>query len=86
MTKKYNIAPATLFYTAWGILLQKYNNSRDVVFGTTVSGRTHRLKGINNIVGLFINTLPLRIHTDSNDSVQSVFETVNRRFGRPGRL
>ncbi|HLP48095.1 MAG TPA: condensation domain-containing protein, partial [Candidatus Kapabacteria bacterium] len=56
---RFTLAP--IFYTAWGILLQKYCGSRDVIFGTTVSGRSAGIKGIENMVGLFINTVPLRV-------------------------
>ncbi|MED1538480.1 amino acid adenylation domain-containing protein, partial [Bacillus pseudomycoides] len=52
----------TLLQTAWGILLQKYNNSKDVVFGSVVSGRPEEIPGIENMIGLFINTIPVRIH------------------------
>jgi amino acid adenylation domain-containing protein len=65
--KKYKVTLAALFYTGWGILLQAYNNSSDVVFGTTVSGRSAKVKGIENMVGLFINTLPLRLTTRPNE-------------------
>ncbi|NLW45808.1 MAG: amino acid adenylation domain-containing protein, partial [Firmicutes bacterium] len=74
--KKNNLSTATLFYTAWGILLQKYSNSNDVVFGTTVSGRTQKVKGIQDIVGLFINTIPLRIIADSDLTIKGLIETV----------
>ncbi len=57
----YKVTLAALLYSAWGILLQKYNNIDDVVFGTTISGRPANIKGIEKIVGLFINTLPLRV-------------------------
>lgn len=57
---------ASVFYTAWGILLQKYCGSDDVVFGTTVSGRSARIKGIESMVGLFINTIPLRVRSASD--------------------
>jgi amino acid adenylation domain-containing protein len=74
--KQNNLSPATLFYAAWGILLQKYGNSKDVVFGTTVSGRTQELKGIQDIVGLFINTLPLRIKADSDLTIKALIDMV----------
>ncbi|MCP4151120.1 MAG: AMP-binding protein, partial [bacterium] len=45
----------------WGLILMKYNNCRDVVFGTVVSGRTAGIGGIENMVGLFINTVPVRV-------------------------
>jgi amino acid adenylation domain-containing protein len=57
----WKITRAAVLYGAWGILLQKYHNSEEVIFGTTVSGRSAKLKGIENMVGLFINTLPLRV-------------------------
>lgn len=50
------------FLTAiWGIVLQKYNNVTDVLFGTTVSGRPVEIPGIETMVGLFINTIPTRV-------------------------
>jgi polyketide synthase PksJ len=65
--KEVNITPASLLYSALGILLQRYNNCDDVILGTTVSGRSAKIKGIENMVGLFINTLPLRIQTLANE-------------------
>jgi amino acid adenylation domain-containing protein/non-ribosomal peptide synthase protein (TIGR01720 family) len=50
----------TLLQTAWGLLLQKHNNTRDVVFGTVVSGRPAEVHGIEKMIGLFINTIPVR--------------------------
>ncbi|HLP48916.1 MAG TPA: condensation domain-containing protein, partial [Candidatus Kapabacteria bacterium] len=63
---------AAIFYTAWGLLLQKYEGSADVIFGTTVSGRSAELRGIENMVGLFINTVPLRIQTTSCEKLIDV--------------
>jgi len=60
--KAHRLTPAAVLYCAWGILLQKYNNSNNVAFGTTVSGRMADVPGIEDIVGLFINTVPLRLH------------------------
>ncbi|TDD54174.1 amino acid adenylation domain-containing protein [Kribbella antibiotica] len=46
---------------AWGLLLGSYTNSDDVVFGTVSSGRPADILGIEDMAGLFINTLPLRV-------------------------
>jgi non-ribosomal peptide synthetase component F len=54
---------STLFQACWGLLLQRYNNSDDVVFGAVVSGRPPGIDGIETMVGLFINTVPVRIRT-----------------------
>ncbi len=75
--KKEKTTMAAVLYTAWGILLQKYNNTKDIVFGTTVSGRNARVAGIEEIVGLFINTLPLRVSSHSNDSILSLLRKVD---------
>jgi amino acid adenylation domain-containing protein/non-ribosomal peptide synthase protein (TIGR01720 family) len=53
----------TLFQTLWGIVLQKFNKRDDVVFGATVHGRSTEVEGIENMVGLFVNTVPVRIRT-----------------------
>jgi amino acid adenylation domain-containing protein len=66
--KAHKITAAALLYGVWGILLQKYTNSSDVIFGTTVSGRSAKIKGIENMVGLFINTIPLRVRTSTSTS------------------
>ncbi|HLP46107.1 MAG TPA: amino acid adenylation domain-containing protein, partial [Candidatus Kapabacteria bacterium] len=51
----------TLVQALWGILLGKYNSKEDVVFGTVVSGRPSELPGIESMIGLFINTIPVRV-------------------------
>ncbi|MCX6580883.1 MAG: amino acid adenylation domain-containing protein [Candidatus Aminicenantes bacterium] len=61
LAREKKITPASVFYTAWGLLLLGYNDCDDMVFGATVSGRTPAIKGIEDMVGLFINTLPLRV-------------------------
>ncbi|WP_080497089.1 non-ribosomal peptide synthetase [Bacillus wiedmannii] len=67
---------ATILYTAWGILLQRYNNTLDAVFGTTISGRNARVEGLDNMVGLFINTPPLRVKTERNERVYDLVKKV----------
>jgi tyrocidine synthetase-3 len=51
----------TVTQTIWGIILGKYNRKEDVVFGTVVSGRPFELEGVESMLGLFINTIPVRI-------------------------
>ncbi|MGD2086571.1 MAG: amino acid adenylation domain-containing protein [Candidatus Aminicenantes bacterium] len=76
-TTKQEITLASLFYSVWGILLQKYTNHQDILFGTTVSGRPAKIKGIENTIGLFINTLPLRININSNQNLAAFLKDVN---------
>ncbi|MCP5050266.1 MAG: non-ribosomal peptide synthetase, partial [bacterium] len=58
---KNHVTLNTVVQTLWGILLGKYNNRRDVVFGTVVSGRPAEIEGVETMIGLFINTVPVRI-------------------------
>ncbi|HAC81796.1 MAG TPA: non-ribosomal peptide synthetase, partial [Deltaproteobacteria bacterium] len=51
----------TLVQAAWALLLSHYASSRDILFGITVSGRPTDLNRVDEMVGLFINTLPLRL-------------------------
>ena len=79
-TRQNKITLAALIYTAWGILLQKYNDNEDVVFGTTVSGRTAKIDDIENMVGLFINTIPLRVKAKGNDKIINLLYKVKREL------
>ncbi|MEY8240026.1 MAG: amino acid adenylation domain-containing protein [Cycloclasticus sp.] len=51
----------TVLQGAWALLLGQYSDSNDVVFGITSSGRPAELVGIENTLGVFINSLPLRV-------------------------
>src|SRR6185369_16349754 len=51
----------TIVQGAWGLLLSRYSGAEDVVFGTVVSGRPAELRGVEQMLGLFINTLPVRV-------------------------
>ncbi|HEY6323871.1 MAG TPA: condensation domain-containing protein, partial [Thermoanaerobaculia bacterium] len=55
------LTSSTLVQGAWALLLCRYGGSRDVVFGVTVSGRPLALKGVDSMLGCFINTLPARV-------------------------
>src|SRR5262249_46171035 len=51
----------TILQGAWAILLGRLTGRNDVVFGATVAGRPAEMAGIETMVGLFINTLPVRV-------------------------
>ncbi|UPK66619.1 non-ribosomal peptide synthetase [Chitinophaga filiformis] len=70
---KLKLTPSTFMQVAWGILLGNYNNTTDVVFGITVSGRPYEMEGFEDLLGLFINTLPVRIRWEGH-SIASLLE------------
>ncbi|HEV3457894.1 MAG TPA: amino acid adenylation domain-containing protein, partial [Thermoanaerobaculia bacterium] len=58
----------TLVQAAWALLLARYSGEPEVVFGITVAGRPPRLAGVETMLGLFINTLPLRAACDGAEA------------------
>ncbi|WP_036720607.1 condensation domain-containing protein, partial [Paenibacillus sp. JCM 10914] len=62
--KKNQMTLNTLVQGAWLLLLGYYSGERDVVSGTTVAGRPAHLPGVESMVGMFINTLPIRMVID----------------------
>lgn len=62
--KKHKITHSLLVQGAWALLLGAYSRNDDVLFGATVSGRPAELENVEDRVGLFINTLPIRARID----------------------
>ena len=60
-TRSHKISLNIFFQGLWGILLYKYHQSNDIIFGITSSGRSIPFSEVEKRVGLFINTIPLRI-------------------------
>src|SRR6185503_11767490 len=52
---------------AWALVLSMFTAEQDVLFGATVSGRSAGLDGIESMVGLFINTVPVRARISGNE-------------------
>ncbi|ASR33933.1 non-ribosomal peptide synthetase [Prauserella marina] len=65
------LTKSTLLHGAWGLLLCALTGRTDVVFGTTVSGRTAPVDGIESMVGLFSNTVPARFRLHGRDTTAS---------------
>ncbi|WP_156407674.1 condensation domain-containing protein, partial [Achromobacter sp. Root83] len=58
----------TITQAAWAVLLSRLSQASEVLFGVTVAGRPHELAGIQETVGLFINTIPLRVRLPLPDT------------------
>ena len=54
----------TVVQGAWAMLLGRYSGDDDIVFGATTSGRPAEMPGVESMIGLFLNTLPLRVQVD----------------------
>ncbi|MEP3121024.1 MAG: amino acid adenylation domain-containing protein [Nisaea sp.] len=77
---------STLFNAGWALVLSRTSGENDIVFGVTLSGRDIDLAGIEDMVGLFINTVPMRVSTEDRpvgnwlDALQAQHQE-NSRFG-----
>ncbi|MEO1431733.1 MAG: amino acid adenylation domain-containing protein [Cyanobacteria bacterium J06633_8] len=67
--KNHQLTLNTLIQAAFALMLSRYSGEDDIVFGVTSSGRPSTLANSQSMVGLFINTLPLRIQVDSQESL-----------------
>ncbi len=67
--KRHRLTLNTLAQGAWALVLNRCSGDCDVMFGATVSGRPAELLGSDTMVGLFINTLPVRITLPSDEKV-----------------
>ncbi|MEG4235326.1 amino acid adenylation domain-containing protein [Microcoleus sp. Pol11C3] len=69
--RQHHLTLNTLVQGAWALLLSRYSGESDVVFGATVSGRPPALLGVESMVGLFINTLPVRVQISAETELLS---------------
>src|SRR6266545_4164934 len=67
LARRYQLTLNTVIQGAWAILLSRYSRRRDVVFGVTVSHRPPGLAGIESMIGLFINTVPVRAQFERDE-------------------
>jgi amino acid adenylation domain-containing protein len=63
--KQHQLTLNTIVQGAWALLLSRYSGENEVVYGVTVSGRPVDLPAAESMVGIFINTLPLRVKLDA---------------------
>ena len=81
-TKKHRLTLNTLFQGLWAILLSRYSGQDDVLFGATVYGRPADLVGANEMIGMFLNVLPLRIQIGRDEPLIPWLKRIQSRFAR----
>lgn len=81
--RRYKITLASLFQSAWGLTLNQLLGLQDVVYGLVVSGRPAQIKDVENIVGSFVNNVPvrLRLHNDAK-ALQWLKQNQSKAFQR----
>ena len=82
-TRSHQVTLNTLIQGSWSLLLSKMTGRTDIVFGATVAGRPPEIPGVESMVGLFINTVPVRVRLDLASSAAA---TLTRLQDEQSRL
>lgn len=77
-----NLTVNTIVQGAWAVLLSRHTGREDVVFGSTVSGRSPEIAGVESMIGLLINTVPTRVRLRSADSSSDLVSRLNQEQSR----
>ncbi|WP_433680722.1 amino acid adenylation domain-containing protein [Nocardia sp. CA-119907] len=78
ITADYGVTLNTVVQVGWALLLAEMTGEHDIVFGATVSGRPPELAGAERIVGMLVNTIPVRITFAPDESVAGLLARVHR--------
>ncbi len=78
--RRHGLTSSTLVHGAWALLLSRYGGGEDVVFGTTLSGRPSELPGIEEAVGVFIHSLPVRARIRAGEDLVSWLRELQARL------
>ncbi|MCA7086346.1 amino acid adenylation domain-containing protein [Cupriavidus sp. DB3] len=79
LARQAGVTVNTLVQGLWAWTLARHGGGDDVVFGTTVSGRSGDFPGIESMVGLFINTVPLRVRLPSDLPVRQWWRAIQQQ-------
>ncbi|WP_431962380.1 amino acid adenylation domain-containing protein [Nocardia sp. bgisy134] len=66
----------TVMQVAWGLVVAAGTGRDDVVFGATISGRPAELDGIGEMIGLFVDAIPVRVRFDQGTTTRSLIDGV----------
>ena len=80
MARARQLPPNLVWQAAWGLLIQLYSGEDAVVYGSVVSGRPPRLQGVEQIVGLFINALPVAWRGRPEETLGEALSALNRQM------
>ncbi|SHF27262.1 non-ribosomal peptide synthetase [Streptoalloteichus hindustanus] len=74
--RAHGVTVNTVVQAAWGLLLARLTGRDDVVFGASVSGRPSDVPGVESMIGLFTNTLPVRLRVRPEESVSALLRRL----------
>ncbi|MFB2833040.1 amino acid adenylation domain-containing protein, partial [Floridanema evergladense] len=78
--REHQLTLSNLVQATWALLLSRYSQESDVVFGASVSGRPPVINGVESMVGLFINTLPMRVRFNENTKLLGLLKDLQAQL------
>ncbi|MET8336061.1 condensation domain-containing protein [Streptosporangium canum] len=82
---RHRVTFGTMVQGAWAAVLRRYSGRSDVVFGSTSSGRPAELPQVERMVGLFANTLPVRVSVPDDGDVGAWLRDIQERYAQTRR-
>ncbi len=79
LARRHQLTLNTVVQGTWALLLSRYSGETNVVFGATVSGRPPALDGIESMIGVFINTLPVRVQVRAGNSLLPLLKDLQEQ-------
>ncbi|MFF5213610.1 condensation domain-containing protein, partial [Streptosporangium sp. NPDC000396] len=76
LARRRGVTLNTVLQGLWGVLLSRLTGRDDVVFGAIVSGRPPELPGVERMIGLFINTVPVRVRLRPEEPIGELLERL----------
>src|SRR5262249_8358256 len=79
LARRHQVTLSTIVQAAWALVLGRYSGEQEVTFGVTASGRPADLPGVETMVGLFVNSLPLRVRISSDRPLHEWLKELQAR-------
>ena len=79
VARTHKLTVNTFLLGAWALLLSRYSGEKNILFGTSVSGRPETVSGSDSMIGLFINTIPVRVQIDPETSLLSWLNALQKQ-------
>ncbi|AJE54260.1 non-ribosomal peptide synthetase [Paenibacillus polymyxa] len=76
LARVHQVTLSTVIQSIWGTLLHRYNQTNDSVFGAVVSGRPTEIQQVEQIIGLFINTIPVRVTRETGQTFADLLKQM----------
>jgi alpha-ketoglutarate-dependent taurine dioxygenase len=80
LARRHELTPNTVVQGAWAVLLSHHARAAEVMFGSVCAGRPPELSGVEAIVGLFVNTVPVRFCIDPREHMVAALRAMQRQF------